>query len=254
MRSWYANVWIFCILSSGTALAQAGGWASFNVDPVLGVAHFDGPLRWMPPPILHAPYSGDEVGQMSGTLPNGVQFSRAFPGRRVYRDSLGRTRVESMLSIVDVTKEGQSVGVQVVDIIDCVAGFRYALDTSKRVAHRQKLPVPVPRLKTVAGSSDPQGRKPLGVQSIDGETAEGSRFTYTAGGPDKSAAITSTTETWMLTDLNAPIMTTVIDPVHGTSVHRLTNLKRTEPDPQLFRVPAEYTIVDEAGAFTISAQ
>lgn len=34
-------------------------------------------------------------------------------------------------------------------------------------------------------------------------------------------------------------------------VFRLTNISRLEPDPLLFLVPAEHTIVDENGPFTI---
>ena len=34
-------------------------------------------------------------------------------------------------------------------------------------------------------------------------------------------------------------------------VFRLTNISRLEPDPLLFVVPADYTIVEESGPFTI---
>ena len=41
------------------------------------------------------------------------------------------------------------------------------------------------------------------------------------------------------------------DPRSGSSTLRIQNLERSEPDPALFQVPADYTIVEETGRFTV---
>ncbi len=40
-------------------------------------------------------------------------------------------------------------------------------------------------------------------------------------------------------------------PANGENTFRVQHLSRTPPDPALFTVPSDYTVTDEAGAFTI---
>jgi hypothetical protein len=49
-------------------------------------------------------------------------------------------------------------------------------------------------------------------------------------------------ETWIADDLKVPLMTKVTDPRMGTMSMELTNINRSQPDPSLFQVPADYTV------------
>ncbi len=37
------------------------------------------------------------------------------------------------------------------------------------------------------------------------------------------------------------------DPRFGETTYRLTNLDRSEPSPQLFEIPADFTVIDPGG-------
>jgi hypothetical protein len=41
------------------------------------------------------------------------------------------------------------------------------------------------------------------------------------------------------------VLQKISDPRSGETVHRFTNIVSGEPDPSLFRVPADYTIKDQ---------
>jgi len=108
------------------------------------------------------------------------------------------------------------------------------------------VPRPVP---TPAQQAQPQPKgtnEPLGIQTIDGINAEGSRFTMTlpinAQGND--APLTYSTETWYSTEMGLQILQKMNDPRTGATVRHFTNIQRGEPDPSLFQVPADYTIKD----------
>jgi hypothetical protein len=49
-------------------------------------------------------------------------------------------------------------------------------------------------------------------------------------------------------DLKVLIMSKSSDPRMGETTYKLTNLSRTEPDPALFQIPADYTIKDQPNA------
>jgi hypothetical protein len=89
----------------------------------------------------------------------------------------------------------------------------------------------------------------LGVQTINGVQATGTRFTRTipAGAEGNSLPIVTVHETWTSDDLKVPVMVKTTDPRFGTSQTQLTNIVRAEPDPSLFQVPAGYTVTKERG-------
>jgi hypothetical protein len=90
-------------------------------------------------------------------------------------------------------------------------------------------------------------REPLGTQTIEGVLAEGTRRTTTfpAGLVGNDRPITTVSETWMSPDLKMLVLSKISDPRNGESTTKLTNIVMVEPDPALFQVPAEYSIVDE---------
>jgi hypothetical protein len=99
----------------------------------------------VPPPfaisaVTGAAYSGEEVTERVQTLADGTHITQTFPGRHIYRDSMGRTRSERPLMVGSHASESPMI----VEITDPVAGFQYTLDPQKKVAHRFAVPSPTP--------------------------------------------------------------------------------------------------------------
>ena len=89
----------------------------------------------------------------------------------------------------------------------------------------------------------------LGTQTIEGVAAEGTRVTFTiaAGKIGNERPIVTVNERWYSPELQTVVMTKNSDPRMGETTFRLTNIDRSEPDPSLFQVPADYTV--EEGGF-----
>jgi hypothetical protein len=63
--------------------------------------------------------------------------------------------------------------------------------------------------------------------------------------------VVTTREFWYSSDLEINLSVTRKDPREGTQVIQLVDLSRSEPDPSLFQVPADFTVADmRAGAKT----
>jgi hypothetical protein len=84
----------------------------------------------------------------------------------------------------------------------------------------------------------------LGNQPIDGIEAEGSRSTEVipAGQIGNRLPIEITQERWYSRELQVLVLTKHHDPRSGDITYRLTNIERSEPDPSLFEVPADYRL------------
>src|SRR5215510_4735327 len=87
----------------------------------------------------------------------------------------------------------------------------------------------------------------LGTQAIEGVMAEGTRITLTipAGKIGNERPIVTVNERWYSQELQTVVLTKNSDPRMGETTYRLTNINRSEPDPSLFQVPADYTIATE---------
>lgn len=105
-----------------------------------------------------------------------------------------------------------------------------------------------------AGRVQPQiTSENLGTQTIEGVLAEGTRQTTTwpidSQGNDRPISVVR--ETWTGTTLKVLILSKSNDPRSGEHTQKLTNISTAEPDASLFQPPPDYTVVDEAGDFTI---
>jgi hypothetical protein len=99
-------------------------------------------------------------------------------------------------------------------------------------------------------SNDPEVKNPnaktesLGTKAIESISVSGTKTTNTipAGtiGNDKDIVITR--ETWYSPDLKLVVQSAQSDPRFGETTYSLTNIQRNEPDPNLFQVPAGYSI------------
>ena len=114
-------------------------------------------------------------------------------------------------------------------------------------------PTTAPGFSGAARSRPDFSSEPLGFHVIQGVLAEGTRrtTTYPAGMVGNDRPITVVAETWTSPELKVVVLSRTLDPRSGEGVMRLENISRAEPDPALFRVPADYQIVDETGPFTI---
>lgn len=91
----------------------------------------------------------------------------------------------------------------------------------------------------------------LGIQNIEGVDAEGTRTTTTieAGKIGNERPIEIVYERWYSKDLQLVVMSKHSDPRHGEQTYRLTNINRSEPNPSLFSLPADYKI--QSGAANV---
>ena len=271
---------VFAILAMAIATISAQVTGTITTPtPFTGRAGF-GPPHPVGPTVTGAPYSGEEVTESVHMLTDGTRITQKMAGRKVWRDSEGRTRTERPLG---VGPNQHSMPV-IVEITDPVAGFKYTLDPQKKIAHRQAIPPMPSRAFNNAGGgvafggggggragsmggmiAAPQiaqanapvmprfANEKIGTQTIDGVLVEGTRstVTYPVGAMGNDREFSATTERWMSPDLQIQILSKTNDPRSGENTFRIENLSRTPPDPMLFVVPSDYTTVDEAGAFTI---
>ena len=189
----------------------------------------------------------------------------------IYRDSQGRERREEA--------SGRSIFIS-----DPVEGVSYSLQTNSKTAHKNAQKTVGVSYSTGSGGGVGVGRggvvntevrsfvmnsgngaepfffssqevssskvKPvvedLGMQTIEGVSAEGTRTTVTipAGQIGNDKPIVTETERWYSPELQVTVMTKRTDPRTGTNTYKLTNINRSEPAPALFQVPSDYTVVE----------
>jgi hypothetical protein len=204
--------------------------------------------------VKGAPYSALVETETVQLLGDGNRITNKTVSR-VYRDSEGRVRRES----VGVTAE--------VFIHDPTTGVSYVLDPQRRRALRSRpnvTPAEVEKLTsatTVQSDSTPQAatqppvkkkkRRPpntevLGQQMVEGVLCEGQRTTtvIAAGEAGNELPLTIINEQWRSPELQVLVLTKHSDPRIGATTYRLTNIQRDEPDRALFTVPAGYRLRD----------
>lgn len=95
-----------------------------------------------------------------------------------------------------------------------------------------------------------RGRAPRGAgvvtvlpaETIEGVRAQGRRTTWTleAGRIGNEKTLVTVREVWTSPDLMITLRSRDADPLAGEDTYRVRNLVRGEPDPALFRIPADY--------------
>ena len=215
------------------------------------------------------PYSAEAVTERTQVLADGNRIN-VRSTTRVYRDSEGRTRRES------IEPDGS---VRSITISDPVAKNSYTLDPKTKVAYAAGGGVIAPLMAAPGGTytttaqggggrggtavvapAAPTGsavfmRSPgpenpnvttedLGFQNLEGVMATGKRTTTVipAGQVGNAQEIRVVSEQWFSDEIQALVMTRHVDPRSGENVYRLMNILRAEPDPALFQVPADYTV------------
>jgi hypothetical protein len=181
--------------------------------------------------VVGAPYSAVEQSVESWTQADGAPASRDLAPRKLYRDSLGRTRTELTGGFPQRARVS-------IEIVDPVAGYRYSFTDRSSVAHRSPLG-PVTRVLPSSEWVSKMGGQPLGTQSLSGLSASGTRIS--PAGPALSGA---TWEQWWSPDLGVIVLDKVVRSERQV-VRQLSNITRSEPDASLFQVPSGYTVEDD---------
>jgi hypothetical protein len=137
----------------------------------------------------------------------------------------------------------------VVTILDPVTGVLIALNPASRTAHRMPLGGPPSTAAQAPQRSAAQAPQPtvadvLGTEVIEGLVVNGHRTVTTLPPGTDGRVVEISDERWESSDLRIAVIERHRDSRTGVFEHRLTNIKRTEPDRQLFTIPAAYTIVD----------
>jgi hypothetical protein len=217
--------------------------------------------------IAGRPYSAEQVMEHVQTLADGTHITQTTQRTKFYRDSAGRTRTEH--SFTPPAGVVMAAVPSFIQIADPVAGYRYMLNSQNQTARRSAfaptlqrpnvtaVPKPAPPAVLPVNAAGPAAARPhpemshesLGTQTIEGVLAEGTRTTMTfpEGSIGNDRPITTVTETWMSSDLKTVVLSKSSDPRYGESTTKLTDIVMAEPDPALFQIPGDYSIVDEQG-------
>lgn len=230
-----------------------------------------------PQTVTGSPFSATRETHSLQVLGDGTRIERTETSR-YYRDSQGRTRIET-----GAPESGR------VMIQDPVGGFVVTLNPAVKTAQKMPAP-PMPRVLVGPGSAggvrthvearngasgdvvvaqsadvagpviaiavngDAPGRQPstedLGTQTFGGTTATGSRTTLTipSGEIGNDRAIQVVNETWYSSDLQMVVRSSNADPRFGDTTFELTGINRAEPDPTLFRIPADFVVSEPKSA------
>jgi hypothetical protein len=203
--------------------------------------------------VTNAPYSAVALTETTQTLADGNTIDRKVQSN-IYRDSQGRTRRETTFAGVGpLAANGQPR--TAIMIHDPVASTAYVLHPDKKTA--EQLPARPRGPKSGANlqnrfeariqqeiANGTLKKEDLGVQTINGISAQGTRYTRTipAGQVGNTNPITIATEQWYSPDLQVVVKSTRTDPRFGVTTYTLTNIQRTEPAASLFSVPSDYAV------------
>jgi hypothetical protein len=247
------------IVSVSPALAQSrggggGGRGAVLVDP--GGAGFkiiteSAPLAVAP--VRNAPFAAQAVTEFTQTLGDGNRIERRYESS-VARDSRGRTRREEEIALIGPLAAANAGTPTLVTILDPDSKASYTLDDDRRVAYRSlragsKKLVELGKLEqslNKGNAAEQVGVQDLGVRTIEGVRAQGTRTTTTipAGAIGNLQPINIVSERWFSPELQMPVLVTRRDPRNGDTTYRLANIQRGEQPDALFTVPSWYEVVD----------
>ena len=270
---------IFVLAASSCAFAQTAptGGAVFFQSSVSVATVGAAPLNGGGAPVVGAPYSATITNESIQSLPDGNRIVQNFTGT-IARDSQGRTRQDAPLPVIGNLSAANAP--HLIFIRDPVAQTSYTLNLTEKIA--QKMPAlpplppgsaggPGPVIIQMSGAAPgeplPPGPPPtalfvqrngtagddqaltevLGSQTMAGVLVNGVRTTHTipAGQIGNDKPIQIVTEVWTSPDLQTIVYSKRSDPRMGDQTFQLhRNIQRSEPDPSLFTVPADFKLLD----------
>jgi hypothetical protein len=198
--------------------------------------------------VTGKPFSATETRHTLQMLANGTKIENSDTDL-IYRDDLGRTRIEESIN-----------GRTTVVIMDPVARFVAILDRATKTVHKNPIPadavngsVSVAQGKVMVLVENMRGKVAphvaavqLGDKEVSGVMATGTRETRTipAGTIGNDRDLQMVDERWYSADLQVLVKSVNTDPRFGETTYQLVNIVRTMQDPALFEIPADYTVAD----------
>jgi hypothetical protein len=203
--------------------------------------------------VIGAPFSASATAETKQTLSDGTTISRTVQ-TNLFRDAQGRVRREVTMPAVGPLAASGTPRTFIM-IQDPVAGAGYMLDPSKKVAHKMPQHThggpgggspDAAHERTHGGDNANVIKESLGTQTINGVSAQGTRYTRTipTGQVGNDKPLTIVKEEWYSPDLQIVVQSKHSDPFTGTATYTVTNIQRTAPNATLFSVPSGYTVSD----------
>jgi hypothetical protein len=192
------------------------------------------------------PFSAQVSLETEQVLGDGTHLSRKTGGS-LYRDSLGRLREELTLSLPAPMPASAEMG-KIVIVSDPATGAHWTLMPVAKVAMKMTMPAVVSSKEKNFGIFDGLGEggrtEDLGAQNMEGLTATGSRFTHVipAGQLGNDQTLQVVTERWYSSEMHMPVFLKRSDPMTGSKILKVTDVRRAEPDAALFNIPADYAV------------
>jgi hypothetical protein len=232
-------------------------------------------------PVQGAPYSATLTNESVQTLADGNRIVQSSTGSTV-RDAQGRTRQDTPMPAIGNISAANTP--HFVVIMDPVAQVSYMLDMTNKTAQKISMPAGAPGMSSSTSGGKlfiqqfgavSTGEAPapppaiammkavgqeesaevstedLGTQTMEGLLVTGARTTRTipAGEVGNEKPLSIVTEVWTSPDLKTIVYSKRTDPRLGEQTFKLTNIQRTEPDPSLFTVPADFKLTDGGQRF-----
>lgn len=220
---------------------------SLDHAPYNGVRQWIDGAHFMPAPNM--PFSAKANIENTNTLSDGTTIAKKTINA-IARDSSGRTRQEGRQLIA--ASDNSEPKIFYYAIIDPAARARTVVYPAQHLARVFHFSGPLPTTyppphPAPAGVVD--SKVDLGDTTIEGLPVHGTREIHSYGtgvvGNDKAFDVTD--EFWYSPALQMNLLVKHSDPRTGSQTVRITELSRTEPDPSLFEVPADFRKIDEPG-------
>jgi hypothetical protein len=185
------------------------------------------------------PYSAIEIIEKTAPSTGGVEITQQFRAK-VCRDNYGRTRYEN----IGTPASGGTP--DSVKIDDPLIGATYVLFPSGHLANKLEfghgIPSGLNRREVIASVFHPS--QDLGTRIIEGLQVNGARRkTGLIGAPGSVPAEAEKVEEWYSPGLCVVVMRVYESLPSSKRVFRLIEIVRGEPSADLFKVPADYTVV-----------
>jgi hypothetical protein len=217
------------------------------------------------------PYSATAVTHTIQVLADGSQIERT-QSQAIYRDEQGRTRIESsegrFIQIVDrvaglaysldtIERTARTTAIMTAGRGVSVSATQPTTATNSTTTTQQAALDDLKALAELLASREQIAIDPtrppwqgwayadLGTQFINGVQAKGVRTTNTipVGAIGNNRELKTVSERWESRDLGILVKSVNTDPRFGTTTYELTNISQSAPDPSLFRVPADYAVL-----------
>jgi hypothetical protein len=200
------------------------------------------------------PFSGNSNIEWTRMLEDGSQVTVHLQAN-LARDNRGRIYRERR-SFVPVSSAGPG-RLNEIHIYDPVARTQTLCNvTTFLCVRRSYTPLTFFNARPIGWTRDNASflaRESLGSDQIEGQNVSGTIETTTIniGVLGNDRALVSTREFWYSAELQTNLAVTRNDPREGRQVIRLTGLSLSEPNPELFKVPIGYTVIDERVPHTV---